>query len=148
MTVVDVWAPLDASVGLVRMIGYDSGAGSGCAAAPCTAAEIGSYDPLGTTVAIDTGGTHQMYTGTGDGTVPLYSASLHNPSKSFDDRGAGHNMYWCAVSHFGLAWSTSVLTASEAFLDGWIITADTVGPGGSCPDGTVGSVSALLPGGH
>jgi pimeloyl-ACP methyl ester carboxylesterase len=142
----DLWSPLDDSVGLVRMIGYDANKGAGgCEAAPCASFQIGRYDPAGTIVSVDTQPGHQLYFGTGDGTVPLYSASVFNPSKGFDGRGRGHNVYWCGISHFGLAWSTPVWTASEAFLEGSSdYTTDQVGPGGGCPNGSIGSVAPLL----
>lgn len=42
---VDAWAPADKRVKLLRMVGYDATTGSGCSAAPCSPAQVGSYVP-------------------------------------------------------------------------------------------------------
>jgi hypothetical protein len=149
----DDWAPLDPQVGLLRMVGYDSGGASEeCAPAfvPCNAAELGSYNDDATIVSVDADAeaglanphlTPESY-GTGDGTVPLYSASLYDPATEFDDRGLGHNMYWCGISHDGLAQSTSVWQDAEAYLEGALNpTVDSAG--NTCPDGTYGSIASL-----
>jgi len=148
----DDWAPLDPPVGLLRMVGYDGGGGSGCAPSeiPCTADELGSYNVEATIVSVDADAdTSYVYQhlppqsyGTGDSTVPLYSASVYDPATDFDDRGLGHNMYWCGISHEGLAQSTAVWQQADAYLDGELNpTVDSAGD--TCPDGTYGSIASL-----
>lgn len=148
----DHWAPLDPEIGLLRMVGYDGGGGSGCSPSeiPCTAAEVGSYNNDATIVSVDaeadTSYVNQHLPpqsfGTGDGTVPLYSASVYDPATNFDDRGLGHNMYWCGISHEGLAQSTAVWQQAEAYLEGAPNpTRDSAG--NDCPDGTYGSIASL-----
>ena len=138
---VDDWAPLDPTVGLLRMVGYDAGdATSGCTEAPCSGSGAGTYDQDATIISVSTSG--QLSYGSGDGTVPLYSANLYDPSVGLDDRGNAHDMYWCGVSHFGLAWSTPVWQAAVNYLEGSVsYAADLIGPGGGCPDGTDGSLT-------
>ena len=140
-TEVDDWAPLDPTVGLLRMVGYDAGdAASGCTAAPCSGSGAGIYNQDDTIISVSISG--QLSYGSGDGTVPLYSASLYDLAVGLDDRGNAHDMYWCAVSHFGLAWSTPVWQAAVGYLDGSVSYAsDLIGPGGACPDGTDGSLT-------
>jgi hypothetical protein len=138
---VDDWAPLDPTVGLLRMVGYDAAdATSACTQAPCSGSGVGIYQEDATIVSVSTSG--QLSYGSGDGTVPLYSANLYDPSVGLDDRGNAHDMYWCGVSHFGLAWSTPVWQAAVNYLDGSVsYAADLIGPGGACPDGTDGSLT-------
>ena len=138
---VDDWAPLDPTVGLLRMVGFDAtDATSSCTAAPCSGRGVGVYDQDGTIVSVSTSG--QLSYGSGDGTVPLYSANLYDPAVGLDDRGNAHDMYWCGVSHFGLAWSTPVWQAAVNYLEGSVsYAADLIGPGGGCPDGTDGSLT-------
>ncbi|MGH9207738.1 MAG: hypothetical protein ACRD1G_14485, partial [Acidimicrobiales bacterium] len=76
------------------------------------------------------------------GTVPLLSASLYNPADGFDDRGSGRDMYWCGLSHMGLAQDTAVWQAAEAYLEGSISYATDV-LGAACPDGSLGTVAGL-----
>ena len=138
---VDSWAALDPSVGLVRMVGFDAGdTGDGCTGAmPCLAQQAGST-PAGTIVSAAAG---ILSYGNGDGTVPFYSASLDSPWVGFDDRGNGHNMYWCGYSHMGLAQSTFVWLVAESYLEGSTdFTADSAGLG--CPTGGDGSLPGLL----
>ncbi len=142
---VDDWAPLDPTVGLLRMVGYDAADAQNepdtpCSAAPCSGGQVGEYDQAGTIVSVSTSG--QPIDGSGDGTVPLYSANVYDPTTGLDDRGAAHDMYWCGVSHFGLAWSTPVWQAAVSYLDGSVSYAqDLIGPGGGCPNGTDGSLT-------
>ncbi len=142
----DAWAPLDPDVRLLRMVGYDAADNTPqCASAPCNAQ--GSVSNAAATIlSVDTQPGHQIIYGTGDGTVPLFSASLYNPSASFDDTGSSSsNMYWCAVSHLGLAQSTAVWAAAALFFEGTTaFMQDSVGA--TCPDGSLGSISYLLPG--
>ncbi|MBV9100112.1 MAG: hypothetical protein JOZ46_01390 [Candidatus Dormibacteraeota bacterium] len=145
---IDRWAPADPSVGLLRMVGYDADSSDGCGAAPCPASQLGRYQPLpvgdpnATITGVDVG-TRQMSYGDGDGTVPLWSASVYNPSTGFDDRGGAHDLYWCGVSHFGLVWSSAVWASSLNYLTGaTTYNADQVG--GVCPDGTTGSLPRSL----
>jgi hypothetical protein len=140
---VDDWAPLDPTVGLLRMVGYDaSPPATSCSQAPCSGSQVGEFNESGTIVSVSTSGQPQY--GTGDGTVPLYSANVYDPAAGLDDRGNAHDMYWCAVSHMGLAWSTPVWQTAVAYLDGSSSYAtDQLGPGGGCPDGTLGSLAGL-----
>ena len=142
----DLWQPLDPAVQLLRMVGYDAGNGSGCVAVPCSgAAQLGAYSWNGTIVGVDTDPLQHLPPsafGSGDGTVPLYSASLYNPAAGFDDRGAGTaDMFWCAISHFGLAQSTTVWQSAVAYLEGAPLVGDVYGS--LCPDGTFGSLAGL-----
>jgi hypothetical protein len=143
---VDDWSPLDGSVRLLRMVGYDAADGAPACdpqALPCRAEQAGRQ-PAGTIGAVDVGANHALTMVSGDGTVPLLSASVYNPATKFDDRGAGHNMYWCAISHMGLAQSTAVWQAAEQFVEGAVDdSADTIAAGGGCTDGTSGSVARL-----
>ena len=141
---VDKWTSIDPQVGLLRMIGYDAtDAETGCLAVPC-ADQQSIATPAGTIGDVYVDGAHEATLESGDGTVPLFSTNLYNPIRSFDDRGAGHDMYWCAVSHLGLAQSTAVWAASVAYLEG---AADysTDALGAQCPDGSYGSASDLVP---
>jgi pimeloyl-ACP methyl ester carboxylesterase len=139
---VDKWTPRDSQVGLLRMVGYDAGGSDpGCTAAPCNAQQA-TTNPDGTIVAVNTVSSDAPGYGLGDGTVPLYSANLHNPSASFDDEGDAHDMYWCAYSHMGLAQSTAVWQRAEAYLVGASTSgSDTIG--GLCPHGDEGSLAQL-----
>ena len=141
----DAWSPLDTSVGLLRMIGYDAGDGQ-CSTSPCS---MTSVNASGTLLSVDltpdpSDGDHvpSSLWGSGDGTVPLLSAALYNPAAGFDERGGAHNEYWCGVSHLGLAQVTAVWTAAEAYFEGTMTPqSDTVGQ--RCPGGGLGSVGAL-----
>jgi hypothetical protein len=138
----DAWAPADSQIGLVRMVGYDAtDAGTNCTTAPCSAQQAAAT-ATGTITSVGTASPNTLYHGTGDGTVPLYSASVYNRARGFDDRGLGHNMYWCGYSHMGLAQSTAVWTAAESYLEGASTPlVDT--SGALCPDGTQGSLAGL-----
>jgi len=135
------WSTLDPGVGLVRMVGYDAtDTGTNCTAIPCYAQQSVTT-PAGTIggVYID---SHDTWMETGDGTVPLVSANLFNPTRSFDYRGNGRNLYWCGVSHMGLAQSTAVWQAALSYLVGTTdYSADSIGA--PCLDGSNGSVSRL-----
>ena len=113
----------------------------GCTEAPCSGSGVGDlrsgrHDRQRQHLRV------KLSYGSGDGTVPLYSANLYDPAVGLDDRGNAHDMYWCGVSHFGLAWSTPVWQAAVSYLDGSVsYAADLIGPGGACPDGTDGSLT-------
>lgn len=148
---VDHWSPIDPGVRLLRMVGFDAtqtSADQACASAPCSGASVGVYNPAATAVGIDTTpdnyGVYETTGGSGDGTVPLFSASVRNPTVGFDDSGGAHDIYWCAVSHFGLAWSTPVWQSAAAyFAAASEPSSDALG--GACPDGSAGSASTLVP---
>jgi hypothetical protein len=74
--------------------------------------------------------------------VPLFSANLYNPADGFDDRGAGRDMYWCGLSHEGLAQDTTVWQVAEAYLEGQVSYASDV-LGAACPGGGLGSIDGL-----
>jgi pimeloyl-ACP methyl ester carboxylesterase len=140
---VDAWAPLDPQIQLVRMIGYDGGEPkNACTAAPCSISGSGSYDEgAGTITAIDVD-SGDLYYGTGDGTVPLNSANVYDPGTGLDYRGGAHDLYFCGVSHQGLAQSEVVWQFAAAFLDGTVdYTHDDVKLG--CPDSTDGTLQGV-----
>lgn len=144
----DRWNPIDPSVGLLRMVGFDAtGAQTTCDTVPC-AAQQAVATPAATIGGVDivlnaSSGFRDVTLESGDGTVPLYSANLYNPIQRFDDRGSGHDLYWCGVSHMGLAQSSTVWQASVSYLVGSTdYTSDGIGAG--CPDGSDGTVSGLL----
>jgi pimeloyl-ACP methyl ester carboxylesterase len=141
----DAWAPLDPTVGLLRMIGYDANdASPSCTTAPCDPAIY--LAPQGDTITsvVEPSGSQsaEVVDGEGDGTVPLYSASLYNPATGFDDRGAGRDMYWCGLSHMGLAQDTSVWQSAEAYLEGQVSYATDV-LGAACPGGGLGTIAGM-----
>lgn len=140
---VDAWAPLDPSVGLLRMVGYDAGGSDSdtpCSQAPCDPQQS-TVDATGTITAVNTASNATLGYGDGDGTVPLFSANLNDPVTGFDDQGGAHDMYWCAYSHMGLAQSTAVWLKAESYLNGAPSTADSIG--GACPGGGEGSLAGL-----
>lgn len=140
---VDRWAPLDPSVQLLRMIGYDaSESANPCSAAPCSIAGSGSYTKgTGTIAGIDVD-NGDLYYATGDGTVPLNSANVYDPAKRFDDRNGAHDLYFCGVSHQGLAQSEVVWEFAAPFLGGSATyTHDDVKLG--CPDSTDGTLQGV-----
>jgi hypothetical protein len=140
---VDNWAPLDPSVQLVRMIGYDGvESDNPCNSAPCSIAGSGRFAPgTGTITAIDIG-TGDLYYGTGDGTVPLNSANLYDPATGFDYRNGAHDLYFCGISHQGLVQSDVVWQFAQPFLDGsTTYTHDDVKLG--CPDSTDGTLQGV-----
>ena len=143
----DSWAPLDPTVGLLRMIGYDADdASPNCpGGAPCVPSIYLAGTPGQTIVnAFTSDGSlaSPPVPGDGDGTVPLFSASLYNPQTRFDDRGTGRNVYWCGLSHMGLAQDTAVWQSAEAYLEGGVsYAADALGA--YCPDGSLGSIANL-----
>jgi len=142
----DLWTPLDPAVGLLRMIGYDANdASPNCdGSGPCNPPiQIAPQGDTITTVVEPSGNQPaSALLGDGDGTVPLYSASLYNPATNFDDRGAGRDMYWCGYSHSGLAQSTAVWETAEAYLEGRVSYAVDV-LGAACPDGGLGTIASL-----
>ena len=146
----DQWSPLDPSVRLVRMVGFDAAntePDQGCSNPPCSGSQVGVFNASATVIDVDTAadssGVHESTGGSGDGTVPLYSASVRNPAVGFDDTGGAHNIYWCAVSHFGLAWSTPVWQSAAAYFAG-ATEPSSDALGGACPDGSAGSAAPLL----
>ncbi len=132
------------------MVGFDAfDADDGCTAAPCSAQQ--AVVPAGTIVSVNEAYPlnpllcPSLCLGSGDGTVPLYSANLFNPAKDFDHRGGAHNLYWCGISHLGLAHSTAVWSVANQILEGVVsYSADAMGPGGMCPDGSAGTAAGLL----
>jgi hypothetical protein len=141
----DIWAPLDPSVGLLRMIGYDAYDASPNCGSPCSP-PIYVTGPSGDTIvnAFNPDGSlaSSPVKKDGDGTVPLFSANLYNPANGFDDRGTGRDMYWCGLSHMGLAQDTAVWQSAEAFLEGRVSYATDV-VGAACPDGGLGTIANL-----
>jgi pimeloyl-ACP methyl ester carboxylesterase len=143
----DDWAPLDPTVGLLRMIGYDAyDASPNCDGGSACDPHIYTAGSPGDTIvnAFTPGGSlaSSPAMGDGDGTVPLYSANLYDPQNGFDDRGDGRDMYWCGLSHMGLAQDTGVWQSSLAYLDGQVSYAtDVLGSG--CPGGGEGSIAGL-----
>jgi pimeloyl-ACP methyl ester carboxylesterase len=145
----DSWAPLDPSVGLLRMIGYDANdASPNCDGSSACDPYIGLAPSPGETItsAFNPDGSpaysaSPIY-GDGDGTVPLFSANVYNPAAHFDDRGSGRDMYWCGLSHEGLAQYTSVWESAEAYLEGRVSYATDV-LGAACPDGGLGTIATL-----
>jgi len=143
----DSWAPLDPTVGLLRMVGYDANdaspncpGGSACDPQIILAPSggdtiISAFNPDGTMAS-------PPVPGDGDGTVPLLSANLYNPANGFDDRGDGRDMYWCGLSHMGLAQDTAVWQSAEAYLEGQVSYATDV-LGASCPGGGLGTIANL-----
>ncbi len=147
----DLWSTIDPSVQLLRMVGFDAAdLTTECTAAPCNARQVvGS--PAGSVVSINVAAPlfpllcPSLCLGSGDGTVPLYSANVFNPAKDFDYRGGAHNLYWCGMSHTDLAHSTAVWSVANQILTGAVTyDADAMGPGGVCPDGSAGTVAGLL----
>jgi hypothetical protein len=140
---VDNWAPLDPSVELVRMIGYDAGEpSSACSSAPCSESGAGSYSKgTGTISAIDVN-TGDLYYDTGDGTVELNSANVYDPGTGLDYRNGAHDLYFCGISHQGLAQSTLVWEFAGPWLEGsFDYTHDDVKLG--CPDTTDGTLQGV-----
>lgn len=146
----DAWAPLDPTVGLLRMIGYDANnASPNCdgtylceppqiqiITAPATGDTIiNAFNPDGSEAS-------PPVLGDGDGTVPLLSANLYNPANGFDDRGDGRDMYWCGLSHMGLAQDTTVWQSAEAYLEGRTSYSEDA-LGAYCPDGSMGTIANL-----
>jgi len=143
----DAWAPLDPTVGLLRMIGYDANdATPNCAGGSLCDPQIILAPSGGDTItsAFDPNGTmaSSPVLGDGDGTVPLFSANLYNPANGFDDRGSGRDMYWCGLSHMGLAQDTAVWQIAEAYLEGDVSYA-TDAVGAACPGGGLGTIANL-----
>lgn len=139
----DSWAPLDPKVQLLRMVGYDAGAGIGeCDSASfCSDTELGIFEPGGANETIVTSDLEgHLITGIGDGTVPLYSASLFNPATKFDLRNGQHDLYYCAISHQGLAQSPVVWSNAKAFFEGTDFT-DRIAQ--LCPGGTAGDLAGV-----
>jgi FG-GAP-like repeat/Lecithin:cholesterol acyltransferase len=149
--VVDRWNPLDPSVKLVRMIGYDASSAdpqNPCTGAPCPASGAGVFVPptqagtdAATITAMDSDSGDLFY-GTGDGTVPLNSANLYDPARNFDFRGRARDLYFCGLSHGGLPQATLVWEWAQPFLEGWAnYLNDQVALG--CPDGTDGTLQGV-----
>jgi len=134
-------------VGLLRMIGYDANdatpncpGGSACdpqiILAPASGDTIiSAFNPDGTMAS-------PPVPGDGDGTVPLLSANLYNPANGFDYRGDGRDMYWCGLSHQGLAQDTAVWQSAEAYLEGQVSYATDV-LGAACSGGGLGTIANL-----
>ena len=141
---VDSWSPLDPSVQLVRMIGYDAVESEHpCTSAPCSIDGSGKYvtNRQSTISAIDID-TGDRYYDTGDGTVPLNSANVYNPARGFDYRNGAHDLYFCGVSHQGLSQSHIIWEFAQFFLDGSNdYTHDDVKQG--CADGTDGTLQGV-----
>jgi pimeloyl-ACP methyl ester carboxylesterase len=146
---VDDWnanPPIDPQIQLIRAIGYDSKDGGSCDHAPCNQYyQIGDYNGGksggGTITAIDekTGDLHED---TGDGTVPLNSANVYDPGTGFDGRGGQHDLYFCAVSHLGLAQAQVTWGAAQPFLEGSRdYTQDAIGQ--HCPGGGDGTLQGV-----
>lgn len=141
----DLWAPLDRSIGLLRMIGYDANDASSNCDPTTTCYPTIALAPQGDTVtgvALSPTGAATLEYGDGDGTVPLFSASAYDPlaSPPVDDRGTGRNMYWCGYSHMGLAQSTAVWLSAVAYLTGSTnYSHDAMGA--LCPGGTEGPLA-------
>ena len=138
---VDKWSPLDANVRLLRMVGYAAATQGDveCTTAPCNGQQA-RVNPSGTIVAANTTPYDAPGYGDGDGSVPLFSASLYDPQSNFDDRGGAHDMYWCSYSHMGLAHSTAVWQASKQYLEGTSDPSrDSIGA--MCPYGGAGTVA-------
>lgn len=141
---VDSWAPVDPSVQLARMIGYDAAeSDQACVSAPCDQAGSGHYVPSGkSTISAIDAHTGSLYYDDGDGTVPLNSANVYDPATSFDDRNGASDQYFCAVSHQGLAQNTTVWEFAQFFLEGeTTYTHDAVRLG--CPDTTDGTLQGV-----
>ena len=142
---VDKWAPIDSSVGLVRMIGFDAGSGTGCDAAPCGGAQIGSYAPTGTEIGVDIS-SHGLYFGTGDGTVPPLFRQCVQWCGGRRSRSWPQRLLVCRLS----PWAGVVDECLECHpiisVRFHRLLAGLHGSRGTCPDGQRGSAAGLLGG--